>query len=39
MDLLVNLFSAMFNPLHSSANQQLFKKLLYNQSTHYEKYR
>ena len=29
----------MFNPLHSSTNQQLFEKHLCNQSSHYEKYR
>ena len=28
----------MFNPLHSSMNQQLFTKHLCNQSIHYEKY-
>ena len=27
------------SPLHSSTNQELFKKHLCNQSTHYEKYR
>jgi len=31
-------FSAMFIPLHSSTNQELFKKYVYNQSSHYEKY-
>ena len=30
--------SAMFNPLHSSTNQELFEKHLCNQSSHYEKY-
>ena len=30
--------SAMFNPLHSITNQQLFEKHLCNQSSHYEKY-
>ena len=30
--------SAMFNPLHSSTNQELFKKHLCNQNSHYEKY-
>jgi len=29
----------MFNLLHSSKNQQLFKKLIRSQSNHYEKYR
>ena len=29
---------AMFTPLHSSANQELFEKYVYNQSSHYEKY-
>ena len=28
-----------FNPLHSIANQELFKKHLCNQSSHYENYR
>ena len=31
------LLSAMFTPLHSSTNQELFKKHLYNQNSHYEK--
>ena len=31
------LLSAMFNPLHSSANQELFEKH-YNQNSHYENY-
>jgi len=30
---------ALFNPLCSSMNQQLFKKNFYNQSSHYENYR
>ena len=30
--------SAMFNPLHSSAKQELSEKLLCNQNSHYEKY-
>jgi len=30
-------FIAMFNLLHSSTNQQLFKKLICSQSNHYEK--
>ena len=28
----------MFNPLHSSTNQELFEKHLCNQNSHYEKY-
>ena len=31
--------SAMFNPLHSITNQELFEKHLYKQSSHYKKYR
>ena len=30
--------TAMFNLLHSSTNQEMFKKYLHNQSSHYEKY-
>jgi len=29
----------MFNPLYSTTNQQLFEKILCNQSSHYENYR
>jgi len=29
---------AMFTPLHSSKNQELFEKYVCNQSSHYEKY-
>ena len=32
------LLSAMFNPLHSSTNQELIEKHLCNQNSHYEKY-
>ena len=31
-------FSAMFTPLHSSMNQELFEKHICNQSSHYENY-
>jgi len=34
----VSIMAAMFTPLHSSMNQELFKKYVYNQSSHYEKY-
>jgi len=30
---------AMLNPLHSNTNQELFEKHLYNQNSHYKKYR
>jgi len=30
--------SAMFTLLHSSMNQELFEKYVYNQSSHYKKY-
>jgi len=28
----------MYTPLHSSTNQDLFQKYIYNQSSHYEKF-
>jgi len=30
--------TAMFTPLHSSTNQELFEKYICNQSSHYENY-